>query len=517
MERYIEAADFQIGGKGIPVVTASTGLGKTTFVISGKLRMLLEEKLSLNLKTTLILEANSATREQLEDKGVERVRDLEVMDLPQGTYTACFSVLANLLADGNKPRLSGLVVVDEADELARWSLCHKGNAEAWSYLLAKHRAGEIFLVLLTATPKLLLEYTRDEGFYDATPSVPLKYDAGRIEIVPHSSAKAALRDLRLGKDSKALVYMREAGRAERLSSWLNSRGTKSVFLISRYNETQDKETGKTLAQKMEEQTVSDKQGFSDARSYILKNQRFPDDTQVVIINDALATGVTIQDKSVTYVVVDSTELETVLQVKGRMRQNIEKLVVCYSKKEQSRIELAVAEYNQTVSGNLSERLELQDKAAKAGSKVIYLVYRDVETGEARLNPFARATYQEQIDMLAKLFGAESRYQAKTYWHALLPHSRSGLTFIRKEKLLAEARNKEKANGLDLRRWLNRKLFAADKKELSEALALRTQKRGKASWTTVKKTLKELGYLVRDSKTYVDSKQVRYSVIAEPQG
>lgn len=173
MERYLETTDFQIGGKGIPVVTAGTGLGKTTFVTTGRLKTLLERELGLSLGTTLILEANSATREQLEKKGAERVRDSELMDLPQGTYTACFSVLANLLADGNSPRLSGLVVVDEADELARWSLCHSGSAEAWSYLLEKHRSGDIFLVLLTATPKLLLEYAKGEGFYDATPDAPL--------------------------------------------------------------------------------------------------------------------------------------------------------------------------------------------------------------------------------------------------------------------------------------------------------------------------------------------------------
>ena len=518
MYRYLDSSDFRIRRNGTPVVTAPTGNGKTTFVVRGKLVELLTRKLGCIFNTTLVLEANSATSEQLENDGIERVSGAEIMDLPHGTYTACFSTLSNLLADGNKPRLRGLVVVDEADELGRWSLCHKGNAAAWSYLLSKHEAGELSLVLLTATPRLLLEYMpQDFGFYDATPHVPLKYHAGHINLVPRASNKTVLRYLDISKDNKVLVYVREAGRAERLCSWLNSRGIKSVFLVSQYNEKVDKETGKTLAQKMNEQTVADKRGFSDVRSYILQNKCFPEDVDVVIINDALATGVTIQDEKVRTVVVESTELETVEQVLGRMRQDVDNLFVCYNKKERSRIECAVAEYNQAIGGSWLERLEQQNVAAKAGNKVSYIVYRDVLTDEVRINPFAHATYQEQLDAQRMLFGRDSKWQAPAYWQALVEHSISGFTYLDKEDLLAAARNKENASCFDMRPWLNRKLFAADKKELAEAMAMRTKKRERASWTTAKKTLKELGYQITDSKTRVDGKQVRYTIIAEPQG
>lgn len=518
MYRYLDSSDFQIRRNGIPVVTASTGQGKTTFVVSGKLAELLTRELGRDFSTTLVLEANSATREQLENDGVERVSGAEMMDLPQGTFTACFSALSNLLADGNRPRLRGLVVVDEADELARWSLCHRGNAAAWSYLLSKHEAGEISLLLLTATPRLLLEYMpQDFGFYDATPRVPLKYRTGHIRLVPHASNKCVLRYLEISKSNKVLVYVREAGRAERLCSWLNSLGIKSVFLVSQYNEKVDKETGRTLAQKMEEQTVADKRGFMDARTYILQNKCFPEDVDVVIINDALATGVTIQDEKVRTVVVESTELETVEQVLGRMRQDVDNLFVCYNKKEKKRIENAVAEYNQAIGGSLEARLEQQDTAAKAGGKVSYLVYRDVLTDEVRINPFARATYQEQLDAQRMLFGRDSKWQAPAYWQALVEHSISGFTYLDKEELLASARNKENASCFDMQPWLNRRLFAADKKELADAMAMRTKKRERASWTTAKKTLEELDYQVTDSKTSVDGKQVRYTIITEPQG
>lgn len=72
----------------------------------------------------------------------------------------------------------------------------------------------------------------------------------------------------------------------------------------------------------------------------------------------------------------------------------------------------------------------------------------------------------------------------------MKHSRSGLTHLDKEEMLAAARNKENASGFDMQPWLNRKLFAADKKELADAMAMRTKKRERASWTTAKKTLKE---------------------------
>ena len=517
MYRYLTEGDFQLKEKGIPVVTAGTGLGKTTFVVKGMLVRLLERQLGLTLDSTLILEANKATRRQIEAKGLELARDEHLMDMPQGRYVCCFSVLANLLANGNRPKLSGLVVVDEADELARWSLCHRGNAEAWNYLLAKHRTGEIFLVLLTATPTLLLKYTKGLGFYDATPDVPPRYLANNVEIVAHSSAKAVLRSLMIDNEHKAVVYTREASRTHKLKEELGTRGIKAVALHSEYNDKVDTKSGKTLARMMDEQLVTTERGLEPARDYVLETGKLPPDVQVLIINDALATGVTLEDESVKYVVVESTELETVLQVKGRMRQDVERLIVCYNKKEQTRIDVAVAEFNQVANGSLDARLEYQEKSIKAKQESSYLALRDVETGEAKLNPFAYATYQEQVDMLGSLFGDDSEITTRKYWHALLPHVREDFKFIDKESVLAAGRNRAKAEYFNLGTWLDRKLFATDKKELAGLLGLRTKKRERASWTTAKKTLQGLGYAVRDGKTHVDNKQVRYSVVSEPQG
>lgn len=64
------------------------------------------------------------------------------------------------------------------------------------------------------------------------------------------------------------------------------------------------------------------------RDYVIKNKSIPREYDVLIINDAYITGWNLQDKQleVQTVIVNSTDYDTITQVRGRVRHSIETLM-----------------------------------------------------------------------------------------------------------------------------------------------------------------------------------------------
>ncbi|MEG1481789.1 hypothetical protein [Clostridium sp.] len=58
------------------------------------------------------------------------------------------------------------------------------------------------------------------------------------------------------------------------------------------------------------------------REYILDDGIIPDDYQVLIINGAYETGINIKDKDIEIVVVNTTDNDTRIQARSRVRKNI---------------------------------------------------------------------------------------------------------------------------------------------------------------------------------------------------
>lgn len=91
-----------------------------------------------------------------------------------------------------------------------------------------------------------------------------------------------------------------------------------------------------------------------ARESILKYERIPRDIQVLIINAACETGLNIKS-DVDYVVVHSTDSDTVTQVIGRVRHDVD--TVYYLTKDASNMEIVVPEQY------LNKPLSKEDKNA----------------------------------------------------------------------------------------------------------------------------------------------------------
>lgn len=61
--------------------------------------------------------------------------------------------------------------------------------------------------------------------------------------------------------------------------------------------------------------------------YIIDTEHFPNEYNCVIINDAMLTGINIEDKDVKIMVVVSSDDSTIIQSRGRVRQDLDLLVV----------------------------------------------------------------------------------------------------------------------------------------------------------------------------------------------
>lgn len=109
---------------------------------------------------------------------------------------------------------------------------------------------------------------------------------------------------------KCLIFTREISAMKSLQEMCESRDLKPICIWSRNNQVMEMD--------LEQLRV---------RDYLLKNGSLPDPYNVLIINRALETGINITDKDMNLAIVNTTNLTQQIQVRGRIRHDIDLLVV----------------------------------------------------------------------------------------------------------------------------------------------------------------------------------------------
>lgn len=395
--------------KSFPIITCGTGAGKTDFVMRRKLAECIEQDTGKSVDFILMLVPTQALRDDILSNGRYKATLLDESDLMQpiedagNIRVACFAKVVELLSSGNEiTNIPDLIIIDEMDTLVAWSLYFDGYIEAWEWILSKR--SEIFLCGLTATPSLLLDYVKPDtgiSFIDITIDYPIKYKAKQIEIVRHSSASTYLKSIDcIDGNNKAIVYVRSA----RLCKALAKRcGNRAGFIISKNSEH------------YETQLVEDDSGTSfgksreiDLREYLIEHNKLPPQMDYLFFNDCMNAGFNIEDDNVKTVIVDSIDLAITIQAKGRIRHDIEKLVVITSNKEKASFE-----------------------AKRANAE-----------NECKANIFARAYYEYMTDVFKSADNA-------SYYAPLVAHSESKLAFIDADLVAEKARNLSNFRKLDL--------------------------------------------------------------------
>lgn len=109
---------------------------------------------------------------------------------------------------------------------------------------------------------------------------------------------------------KCLIFTREISAMKKLEEMCKSRDLKPICIWSRNNQV--------IEMNLEQLRV---------RDYLLKNGSLPEPYNVLIINRALETGINITDKNMNLAIVNTTNLTQQIQVRGRIRHDIDLLVV----------------------------------------------------------------------------------------------------------------------------------------------------------------------------------------------
>ena len=252
VNQFISTEDIDLGkikhGE-IPIIKAPVGYGKTyyaTHILPGIAKA----------DTPMMLVPTKAIKWQTINDYDDAIR-LESMDLLErnnDSYVrvACFSAIAAWLSEGNKIlNRPDLLILDEIDELAKWSMCFDGYLQAWDWLLANRNKMKI--VGLTATPELLTDYVAGISFVNVARDLMPKFRAKAVEVIQHSSVITYLKTIEYNADNKVIVYLQSAKQCAQMARKYPDAG----FIISEYNTDTLGDDEKELRELMKEQTVKD--------------------------------------------------------------------------------------------------------------------------------------------------------------------------------------------------------------------------------------------------------------------
>ena len=429
-ERDLERCDWQ---NDFPLITCGTGSGKTDFVMSRKLANHIERETGKEIDFTLLLVPTRTLKQDVLSNYKDAV-PLDYRDLMQPTESenirvACFAQIVQFLLDGNEiTNVPDLIVLDEMDCLVSWTLAFKGYASAFDWILSKRN--EMFVCGLTATPALLLDYMDDVGFSfrNITPNYPIKHKTEAIEVVSHSSVSTYLKTMRVDENNKALVYIRSARRCRELKDRF---GERAGFIVSTSNENYEKQSFSCSA-------FGDR-NKKDLRDYLIEENKLPPHIDLLFINDSMNAGFNINDKKVKTVIAESVDLSIGIQVKGRIRNALQKFVFIYNNKEREsfreRLDVAREFFDQEPNQDFLKGFFLQEGNEKEG---LLLVYRC--GNRYKVNPFAKPLLEYEFSIYRDI-------DREGYFKPLAAHSDNEISFINGSESL---RNIGKVVNLDLR-------------------------------------------------------------------
>ena len=296
----LDVKDIEYGK--LNIIDAPCGCGKTTFVEKklwkeswwGDLLCLIDSKNGL--------EAFKRRGERKEYKGNVYYKHEGITAMTYATFAMlCIHREDNSwLWDG----VESLIVCDELQSCIKWSKIDSEGINLHEVALKElHRriADDARVVAISATTKRIREEFKNEWV-----DMPIHAELHRYEVknkIYYQNLMTLVETL--PADKRGVIYASHINTMIDLE-WILSveRGISCVTIWSM-----------NAPQEMNKEDLR-------VRNSIIEKERIPDDIQVVIINAASETGLNIKS-DVDYVVVNSTDEDTVIQVVGRVRHDID--------------------------------------------------------------------------------------------------------------------------------------------------------------------------------------------------
>ena len=202
------------------------------------------------------------------------------------------------------------ILCDELHSLPRFSqfqesnpLAIKSHEIAWNRLTSIINQGKVIVIGLSATPKRIQENKSYK-----TNIIPIDDDIRRYETkntLYYCDIDTVLE--RLPKDKKILLYIGHITKMEEIEDKAKKSGFNPISIWSTHSATHPM----TLKQ-------------LDARDYILRYEKLPEEYNLVIINASCETSINLKGK-IDIIVIHSQREEAQVQVRGRYRGDLDTL------------------------------------------------------------------------------------------------------------------------------------------------------------------------------------------------
>ena len=154
-------------------------------------------------------------------------------------------------------------------------------------------------------------HIKEYGFIRIDADIPPKYRIQKAYALPSGNVMTCYNIVKplITMDFKVLVFCRSARECKRNAEMV---GESAGWMVSQYCQSKDSNTGMYLKDLMDK----------DLRNYVLDNQEFPQDINVLFITSAYQVGVNIKDQTVQCVISDSIDPDSIAQEIGRIRHNM---------------------------------------------------------------------------------------------------------------------------------------------------------------------------------------------------
>ena len=202
-----------------------------------------------------------------------------------------------------------LILCDEIHSLPKFRSFRSKQGEANPHRAAQHRLEEIannkktLVVALSATPLRAIEKINCSMNF-----ITVDSDVRQLETQEtfEYTNKFRLLDI-LSPNERGFVFIHHITEMIKFEEQAKAKGFRTVCVWSETNQTYP---------------MTDEQ--KEARNYIITNEELPPQYDMVILNASSETGINIRGQ-VDYIVVNSRQIETQIQVRGRYRQDLKRL------------------------------------------------------------------------------------------------------------------------------------------------------------------------------------------------
>lgn len=203
-----------------------------------------------------------------------------------------------------------LICADELSQ-ARIQSFYDNNSQNWTRLALEELRMRVknesnVVVTISATPKQVADEYQSNIHVVAMLLYPDSYKEAVVK--EYHDLENLLKDI--DADKRGLIYVTQIEEMKKYAKQLKSRGIEADFIFSK---------------RSKDHTMNDRQNA--IVDTLVKEERIPDDVQVLLINAAYQTGLNIRpEKShLDYIIVHSSDQSVQVQARGRYRGDIDVL------------------------------------------------------------------------------------------------------------------------------------------------------------------------------------------------